>query len=270
MPNPLPDTIQAGSRTPADTSASVAISDPGERHRSEHYTLDRFVIGVGNVVAWIFPILMLAIVSQVVMRKLGNNQAWLDDGQWWLYGFAMVTGFAYAITTDSHVRVDIFHQNFSASKKAKLEIFSIGWLLLPFIAIMVDIMSQYAWASWIAREGSDSPNGLHRLYLLKISLPILLVIAALAGWSMLKRNLNKFTNVTTLKCVLGAFPFCWFVADRLIFHTFYWFTRITNPDIKPRRISKEPIMEYTTLTALALLILVIISLWFFGRKRQEQ
>ena len=87
---------------------------------------------------------------------------------------------------------------------------------------------------------------------------------------MLKRNLNKFTNVTTLKCVLGAFPFCWFVADRLIFHTFYWFTRITNPDIKPRRISKEPIMEYTTLTALALLILVIISLWFLGRKRQEQ
>jgi len=128
-------------------------------------------------------------------------------------------------------------------------------------------MSQYAWASWIAREGSDSPNGLHKLYLLKISLPILLFVAALAAWSMLKRSLNKFTDVTTLKCILGAFPFCWFVADRLVFHGFYWFTRFTNPDIKPRRISKEPIMEHTTVTAFALLLLLMIVLWVFGRKR---
>lgn len=268
MSNPLPDTVQAGSQIPSEANASIAIADPGERRRDEHYGIDRFVIGVGNAAAWIFPILMFAIVSQVVMRKMGNNQAWLDDGQWWLYGFAMVAGFAYAITTDSHVRVDIFHQNFSDAKKARLEVFAIGWLLLPFIAIMVDIMSQYAWASWIAREGSDSPNGLHHLYLLKMSLPVLLAIAALAGWSMVKRNLNKFTEVSTLKCVLGAFPFCWFVMDRCVFHTFYWFSRLTNPEIQPRRISKEPLMEYTTITAFILLLILIIGLWVFGRKQR--
>ena len=93
-------------------SASIAITDPGERLRAEHYKIDRFVIAVSNVMSWIFPILMFAIVAQVVMRKMGHNQAWLDDGQWWLYGIAMMAGFAYAITTDSHVRVDIFYQNF--------------------------------------------------------------------------------------------------------------------------------------------------------------
>jgi len=270
MPNPLPETTSTSPDVQAGAKISPAISDPGERRRDEHYKLDRFVIGVGNAVAWIFPILMIAIVSQVVMRKMGNNQAWLDDGQWWLYGFAMVAGFAYAITTDSHVRVDIFHQNFSDSKKAKLELFAIGWLLMPFIGMMVDIMAQYAWASWTAREGSDSPNGLHHLYILKISLPILLAIAALAGWSMIRRNLNKFTKATFLKCVFCAFPFCWFVMDRLVFHTFYWFTRITNPDIKPRRIAKEPLMEYTTVTAFALIFLLIIGLWLYGRKPRAQ
>jgi len=270
MPNPLPETTSTSPDVQAGAEISLAISDPGERRRDEHYKLDRFVIGVGNAVAWIFPILMIAIVSQVVMRKMGNNQAWLDDGQWWLYGFAMVAGFAYAITTDSHVRVDIFHQNFSDSKKAKLELFAIGWLLMPFIGMMVDIMAQYAWASWTAREGSDSPNGLHHLYILKISLPILLAIAALAGWSMIRRNLNKFTKATFLKCVFCAFPFCWFVMDRLVFHTFYWFTRITNPDIKPRRIAKEPLMEYTTVTAFALIFLLIIGLWLYGRKPRAQ
>jgi len=250
--------------------SSVAISDPGDRLREEHYFTDRLVLGVGNVVAWIFPILMVAIVAQVIMRKMGHNQAWLDDAQWWLYGFAMITGFAYAITTDSHVRVDIFHFNYSVAKKAKLEIFAIGWLLLPFIAMMVDIMSQYAWASWTAREGSDSPNGLHNLYLLKISLPILLFLACLAGWSMIRRNFNRFTNSTFLKCVLGAFPFCWFVFDRALHHAFYWYLRFTNPDLQPRKIAKEPLMEYTTIVGLALLLLLIIGLWLSSRSSRNR
>jgi len=58
MPNPLPDTVQAGTQAAPEVNASIAISDPGERLRSEHYRLDRFVIGIGNLVAWIFPILM--------------------------------------------------------------------------------------------------------------------------------------------------------------------------------------------------------------------
>jgi len=249
---------------------AVAISVPGEKLRDEHYLIDRLVIGIANTVAWIFPILMLAIVAQVTMRKLGFNQAWLDDAQWWMYGFAMITAFGYAITTDSHVRVDIFHQNYSVTKKAKLELFAIGWLLLPFIAMMIDIMSQYAWASWIAKEGSDSPNGLHRLYLLKLSLPVLLVVAALAGLSMIRRNLNKFTQPTLLKCVFCAFPFFWFVFDRVVFHVFYWYIHISQPDLNTRRIPKEPLMEQTTITAIALLLLLIIGLWFFGRNRRQQ
>jgi len=256
--------------TSPDTQISAALSDPGEQRREEHYKIDRMVVGIANMVAWIFPILMFAIISQVVMRKMGHNQAWLDDGQWWLYGFAMITGFAYAITTDSHVRVDIFHQNFSKAKKAKLEIFALGWLLLPFIAIMVDILSHYAFASWTAKEGSDSPNGLHRLYLLKISLPILMFIAALAAWSMMKRNLKLFTTPTWAKCLIGAFPFAWFVLDRLVHYVFYWYIKATNPDIQPRRISKEPLMEYSTIAAFVVLLTLIIGTWFFSRKNREQ
>ncbi len=252
----------------APDHTSVAISDPGNRRREEHYFIDRLVVGAGNVVAWVFPLLMIAIVAQVVMRKMGHNQAWLDDGQWWLYGFAVLTGFAYAITTDSHVRVDIFHQNFSATKKAKLEVFAIGWLMLPFIGMMVDILGQYAWSSWVAKEGSDSPNGLHRLYILKLSLPILMTLAALASWSMVRRNLAKFTSPTAVKCILGTLPFCWFVLDRIVYCVFYWYTRISQPDLATRRIAKEPIMEHTTIIALALIVLLLIVFWVAGRKRR--
>jgi len=253
-----------------DSAPIPAVSDPGERRREEHFKIDRFVVGIANTVAWIFPILIVAIVSQVVMRKMGHNQAWLDDGQWWLYGFAMVTGFAYAITTDNHVRVDIFHQEFSESKKAKLEVFALGWLLLPFIAIMVDILAHYAYASWTAKEGSDSPNGLHRLYILKISLPIMMFVAIMAAWSMLKRNVQKFTKLTLFTCLIGAFPFAWFTSERLVHYGFYWFIKASNPDINPRRISKEPLMEHSSIVGLVILLLLMAGLWIYGRKSRSQ
>ena len=51
-------------------------ADPGERGRSEHLWGDRLMINIGNVAAWLFPILMVAIVTQVFIRKAGLNQAW--------------------------------------------------------------------------------------------------------------------------------------------------------------------------------------------------
>jgi len=82
----------------------LAITDPGDVGRENHSKIDRMVIHIGNVVAWAFPILMVAIVAQVILRANGFNQAWLDDAQWWIYGFAMLTAFGYAIVTNSHVR----------------------------------------------------------------------------------------------------------------------------------------------------------------------
>ena len=74
------------------TEVVAAISDPGEIGRADHNRGDRFVIRVSNLAAWLFPILMVAICAQVVLRQMGHNQAWLDDLQWWLYGAAVLMG----------------------------------------------------------------------------------------------------------------------------------------------------------------------------------
>ncbi|WP_420860370.1 TRAP transporter small permease subunit [Algirhabdus cladophorae] len=236
--------------------ASISISDPGEVNRDQHLWGDRLMINIGNITAWLFPLLMVAIVTQVIIRKMGYNQAWLDDAQWWMYGFAMLVGFGYAITTDSHVRVDILHQNFSPERKARIEVFALGWLLLPFLGIMTDFLFHYAVSSVVAREGSDSPNGLHMLYLLKASLPLMFFVAIIAAWSATKRNLGMLKPVTFARMIMATLPFAIFVADRIVFYALYWFTRISNPDLNPRRISREPIFEYEVLIAVILLALV--------------
>lgn len=244
----------------------AAISDPGENGRENHAWWDRAMINIGNIVAWIFPLLMIAIVSQVIMRQAGNNQAWLDDAQWWMYGFAMLTGFGYAITTQSHVRVDILHARYSDVKKARIEVFAIGWLLLPFLMIMTDILIHYAWASITAGEGSDSPNGLHHLYLLKTSLPIMFLVCIIAAWGVLRRNLIKFSQLSLHKTLLWAAPTALFLLARLVHYCLYWVYIFARPDLNPRRVTKEPLFELVPLIALSIFIVLLILGFALSKK----
>lgn len=247
----------------------VVLSDPGEKGRDEHLWGDRLVIQVGNCVAWIFPILMLAIVTQVFIRKAGHNQAWLDDAQWWLYGFGVLTAFCYAITTESHVRVDILHQNFSLRRRSLLEIFALGWLLLPFLGIMVDIMVQYAWSSIISGEGSDSPNGLHGLYILKSTLPCLFLLAIIAAVSRLIRHLSRVTYPYVWKILLACIPFAWFAAERLCHYILWWYVHLTQPELKSRSIAKEPLLDNSTWMGLVLILALVVIAFVKKRPQRE-
>ena len=247
----------------------MSITDPGEKNRENHLWGDRLMVGLSNVVAWLFPLLMVGIVTQVFIRKAGYNQAWLDDAQWWMYGFAMLCGFGYAITTESHVRVDILHQSYSPRKKSRIEVLAHGWLLLPFLALMTDILLHYAFASIKAGEGSDSPNGLHMLYLLKSSLPILFMAAIVASWSPMVRHLKVLRRASLLGMIIGAFPFVWFVVQRLVHYSLWWFHRLTNSELNPRRITREPVFDYTVMIALALTLLLLLVAFLRSRSAQK-
>jgi TRAP-type mannitol/chloroaromatic compound transport system permease small subunit len=203
---------------PAETVARdgdapiVAISDPGEVGRAEHNRGDRFVVAISNVFAWIFPILMVVIVAQVLLRNFGRiglgpgNQAWMDDLQWWLYGSAVLIGVGYAVTTNSHVRVDVFYDNFPARKQRRIDVFGLAWLFLPFAIFCWDVTVGYAAQSVAAREGSSSPNGLHGLYLLKTFMNLSFLFIAAATWFAYVRALSKLVRPLWWRKLLYAFP----------------------------------------------------------------
>jgi len=258
------------SDTPNSSSAVVVpTNDPGEMHRESHVWGDRLMVNVGNLAAWLFPILIVAIVAQVFMRKAGFNQAWLDDAQWWMYGFAMLAGFGYAITTNCHVRVDIFHQHYAKKKKSRIECFALGWLLLPFMVMMTDILTHYGWASVVAGEGSDSPNGLHRLYLLKMSLPVLFVVGLVAAWAALYRNLREFRIPTLWRQLLWALPAVWFIAFRASHYILYWYYRFSHPEIKPRRIPREALFEHIGWISMLLVIATIVIAYILSKRSRS-
>lgn len=231
--------------------------------------IDTLVNHVGNLTAWLFPVLMIAICTQVILRKMGSNQAWLDDAQWWIYGFAMTVGFVYAITTQSHVRVDILYANFSHAKKSRIDVFGLGWLLLPFLLLMTDILIHYSWTSFLVREGSDSPNGLHHLYLLKMSLPIIFLLGIFAAISLVRQHLKVFAQLHLWTLMIALFPAVWFVAERFAYYSMWWFIRLMNPEIQARRISREPLLEPTVWYGLSI-VLVIMAISFLKTRRVQK
>ncbi|TLP59450.1 TRAP transporter small permease subunit [Parasedimentitalea maritima] len=253
-----------------DVEQVLKITDPGELNRSEHLWGDRLVINLGNVIAWLFPILIVAIVTQVIIRKMGMNQAWLDDLQWWLYGIAMLSAFGYAITTDSHVRVDIFHANYSKRKQARIEVFGLGWLLLPFLLIMTDVLMHYAFSSIAAREGSDSPNGLHGLFLLKSALPLLFAVAIISTIATLSRNLAKLNTPALWRMILGGLPGFWFLAERATHYALWWIVHLSNPELPIRKVAREPIFDDTVWYGLGLITIIAAISFVLNRRADSE
>ncbi|MEL7215717.1 MAG: TRAP transporter small permease subunit [Pseudomonadota bacterium] len=222
----------------------IALSDPGEVGRAEHNRGDRFIVWLSNVFAWLFPLLMAAVVLQVLLRNFGRyeigpgNQAWLDDLQWWMYGAAVLVGIAYAVTTNSHVRVDIFFDNFKRERQTRIEIFGLTWLFLPFVILCWDMTLHYAWSSILANEGSDSPNGLHRLYLLKVFMNLTFVFIGIAIWSAYLRFLSRLTEPTLWRQLLIAFPSTMFLLNLVIFYAAYWVIALTT-ELEGRQITRH-------------------------------
>ena len=243
-----------------------SIHDPGEIGRANHNRGDRAIIAFANQAAWLFPLLVLAICCQVVLRTSGVNQAWLDDLQWWLYGASTLVGIGYAVATDSHVRIDIFHNNFTDRRKQILEVFALTWLLLPFIVLSWDLTLQYAISSVIADEGSDSPNGLHNLWIMKLFVNFSFVFIAAAIWASYVRHLARLTSPTLFKQLLFAFPSTLFILDLAVNYVILAILKLTHVDpetgeaLSTRQLKKMPIFDSIALGAEEIKITLLITL----------
>ncbi|MEX0302146.1 MAG: TRAP transporter large permease subunit [Leisingera sp.] len=148
--------------------------------------IDNAVKGTGNLVMWANLLLVLAIVSQVALRYLLNqNYPKLDEIQWHFYGLVTMIGISYALVTDSHVRVDVLHMQLSRRAQRIIEVIGILALLVPFIYLMIDQGYDYFYESWRVNERSDSPTGLPGRWALKAVIPLSFVLLAAAALARL-------------------------------------------------------------------------------------
>lgn len=146
--------------------------------------LNGFVQRIGQVMAWSNVLLIGIILVQVVLRYgFNHGLVYLEELIWHIYAVGFMFGLSFAITNDSHIRVDIVHMNLSRANQHRWEIFGILFLLLPFIVVIFLHSLEWVYYAYETGESSANPTGLPYRWVVKSVIPLsfaLLFIATIA------------------------------------------------------------------------------------------
>ncbi len=150
--------------------------------------IDPWLVRIGQWASWLWVVLLVVIVFNVVMRyAFDQGRIEFEEIQWHIYATGFLLGLSYAYQADAHIRVDVLHEQFSPDLKAWIELYGILLFLMPFIAIVLIYSVPFVWSSYQLAEVSQSPGGLHYRWAMKAALPIGFFLLLLATISRLSR-----------------------------------------------------------------------------------
>lgn len=165
-------------------------------------SLDGVVRKVGQGAGWLILPLVAMIIFDVITRKLDFVKEFfaditietgysisflLQDAQWHIHAIILMFTFGFAYLANAHVRVDIFREMMSRRGQARLELFLLIVLGLPFLAISLWQSFNFAWISFLQGEGSESLTGIGRRWIIKSTMFIGFTVLALAVFATILR-----------------------------------------------------------------------------------
>ena len=157
-------------------------------HTSLSKRVENAIRYMESIVSWVWLILLMVIVCNVVLRYLfTEGRIEFEEIQWHLYSIGFLLGIPYALVTDSHIRVDVLRERFSAQTRAWIELYGFLLLLIPFTLLVIINALPFVSYSFGTAEVSQSPGGLPYRWLIKFMLPLGFSILLIAAISRLSR-----------------------------------------------------------------------------------
>lgn len=179
--------MTAESQTPMDGPQS-GPSDFSLPETTISRAFDRVIVAVGEWSSWLWTILMLLIVYQVVQRYVFSvGSIKLEEIQWHLYAVGFLLGLAFTEVRQRHVRIDVLAEHFPRRTRLWIELGGLLFLLLPIAVFMVWYAIPFVARSWELNEISAAPDGLPYRWALKSFIVTAFSLLALAGASRLTR-----------------------------------------------------------------------------------
>ena len=142
--------------------------------------IERIADAGGFVARYLVLVVFAVGILNVILRYWGRatdttlvSNRWIDV-QWQLFGVLFLVGFPYGIKEKVNPRVDFWHANFTARRKALIDFVLHTVLLLPYAIFGVRVVWPFAmsalgrrfdgtwptWKVWTTWENSSNPNGL--------------------------------------------------------------------------------------------------------------
>lgn len=159
--------------------------------------IDSFTEWTGRIAAWLVLLMVLLISYDVAMRYLfQQGSVALQELEWHLFALLFLSGAAYTLKYDAHVRVDVLFQSRFVSDKARAWINIVGTLLFLFPFCLLIIFSSWPFVenAFFYNEGSPDPGGLPYRFILKGAIIFAFACLMLQGFSELLKNIQRLRN----------------------------------------------------------------------------
>jgi TRAP-type mannitol/chloroaromatic compound transport system permease small subunit len=193
MADQRPEDFKVDIDLDAIEAASVrghALDFPGNAISS---AIDRGVVALAAVFNWIWLLLIVLIVVNVLLRYVaGTNFIAMEELQWHLYAVGFLLGLGYAVSLDGHVRVDVLAEHWPERRRAWIEFFGILLLAFPFVAVVVAEAIPFVSRSYMINEVSAAPGGLKFRWIIK---SFIIIAFVYLGFALLARFLRVCTDL---------------------------------------------------------------------------
>jgi TRAP-type mannitol/chloroaromatic compound transport system permease small subunit len=124
-------------------------------------TIDYFNRWIGKAAAWAIVVAIVVSALNALSRHLFGitSNAWLEV-QWYLFGAVFMLCAAWTMQDNEHVRIDVLSARFSRRTRDIIDLIGHMLFLLPFVALMVWLSTQYFWKAVLSQEMSPNEGGL--------------------------------------------------------------------------------------------------------------
>jgi len=159
------------------------------------FVIDNYIDRMGKALAWLTTVLMIVICIDVIMRYLFSaTETWILELEWHLFAVLFLLGASYALLHDKHVRVDLFYEKFSPSRRNVINAIGVILFLIPWAWVIISNGWGYMANSWSWGEGSPQPTGLPGRWFVKSMIVIGFILLVIQGISILIKALLPNRN----------------------------------------------------------------------------
>ena len=111
----------------------------------------------GAIAAALVIVLVVLMLYDVVLRYIFNAPTiWGNDLNTWLMGASFVLSIAYAMSTDSHVRVDLLYDERTRPRIRYFDLIGLAFIILPTVAYLTVGLYDHFMTAYQSGERSGS------------------------------------------------------------------------------------------------------------------
>ena len=155
------------------------------------YRIDTASRIAGRIICWMLVPLMLAMVYEVVARKLFVAPTmWAYDISRMLCGAMFMLGAGYALSKGVHIRADFLYRNWPARRQGMVDAALYVLFYFPALIFFAWVSYDYAADAWIRGERSMDTAWMAPLAPLRTAMPVGAVLLLVQGVSELLKSIH--------------------------------------------------------------------------------